>query len=101
MQRDGRLAGAGPARNHEDAGQVGADGLVLLGLDGRDDVAHAAGAVAFERGEQGALACHFQAGGQIACWSNTSSSRPVISRPFFVIRWRRRTTPIGAMAVAR
>ena len=34
-------------------------------------------------------------------WSNTSSSRPVTSRPFFVIRWRRRTTPIGATAVAR
>ena len=34
-------------------------------------------------------------------WSNTSSSRPMTSRPLRVMRWRRRTTPIGATAVAR
>ncbi len=56
VQRDGGLAGARSAAHDEHAGQVGADRLVLLGLDRGDDVAHAAGAMAIERGEQRALA---------------------------------------------
>ena len=46
----------GPPADDEHAGDVGADRFVLFGLDRGDDVAHAAGAVAFERGEQRALA---------------------------------------------
>ena len=77
MQRDRGLAGAGTAGDDQHAGQVGADRLVLLGLDRGDDVAHAAGAVAFERGEQRALA-HDRGSptASAASWSNTSSSRP-------------------------
>ncbi len=56
VQRDRGLAGAGPARDDEHAVRVGSDRFVLLGLDRRDDVAHAAGAVPLERGEQRALA---------------------------------------------
>ena len=62
VQRDCGLAGAGPARDDEHAGDVGADRLVLLGLDRRDDVAHAAGAVALERGEQRAFARDLEPG---------------------------------------
>ena len=56
VQRDRGLAGARPALHDQRAGQVAADHLVLLGLDGRDDVAHPAGAVRADRGQQGALA---------------------------------------------
>jgi hypothetical protein len=62
VERDCGLAGARAARDHEDAGDLGPDGLVLFGLDGCDDVAHSAGAVAFERGEQRAFARDLEAG---------------------------------------
>ena len=62
VQRDCGLAGAGAARDDEHAGDVGADGLVLFGLDRRDDVAHAAGAVALERGEQRTFARDLEPG---------------------------------------
>ncbi len=42
MQRHRRLAGSRTALDHEDAGQGRADDLVLLALDGADDVAHVA-----------------------------------------------------------
>jgi hypothetical protein len=45
VQRHHRLARARPALDHEDAGQGRTDDAVLLALDGRDDVAHAAGAL--------------------------------------------------------
>ena len=48
VQRDRGLAGARAALDDEHAGQRGADDAVLLGLDGGDDVAHAAGAVRVE-----------------------------------------------------
>ena len=63
VQRDGGLAGAGTARDDEDPGDVGADGFVLLGLDGGDDVAHAAGAFLVEGGEQRTLPHHGEARG--------------------------------------
>ena len=56
VQRDRGLARTRAAPDHEHAVDVGADRLVLLGLDGGDDVAHAAGAVLLERGEQRAFA---------------------------------------------
>ena len=56
VQRDHRLAGAGAALDDEHTGLVGADDLVLLGLDRGDDVAERAGAAALERGEQGRVA---------------------------------------------
>ena len=62
VQRDRGLAGAGSAADHEDAGEVGADRLVLLGLDRGDDVAHAPGAVALERAEQRAFTAHLESG---------------------------------------
>ena len=62
VERDRGLAGTRAARDDEDAGDLGPDRLVLLGLDRRDDVAHAAGAVAFERGEQRAFARDLEAG---------------------------------------
>ena len=62
VQRDRGLARARSSADHEDAGKVGPDRLVLLGLDRRDDVAHAPGAVAFERAEERAFAAHLETG---------------------------------------
>ncbi len=56
VQGHGGLAGARTALHHQHAVRVGADDLVLLGLDGGDDVAHPPGAVGVERGQQGGLA---------------------------------------------
>ncbi len=55
MQGHDGLAGAGSALDHEHAVEVAADDAVLLGLDGGDDVAHAAGAPLVERGQQRGL----------------------------------------------
>ncbi len=56
VQRDGGLAGAGAALDHHDAPVRGADDVVLVGLDGADDVAHAAGARGVQRGQQHGVA---------------------------------------------
>ena len=101
VQGDRGLAGARPAAHDEHARQVGADRLVLFGLDRGDDVAHAPGAVAVERGEQRALAGDGEPGGLEASASNTSSSSAVMCRPPRVMKCRRRTTCIGSTAVAR
>jgi hypothetical protein len=62
VQRDRGLAGAGAAVDDEDAPRRRPDRLVLLGLNGGDDVAHAAGPVPVERGEQRRLAEHGEVG---------------------------------------
>ena len=56
VQRGDRLAGTRAALDDEDAGQVGADHPVLLGLDGRDDVGHPAGPRGRHRGDERGLA---------------------------------------------
>ena len=56
MQRHDGLAGAGAALDHQHAGQRRPDDLVLLALDGGDDVAHAPGAGRLERGDERAVA---------------------------------------------
>ena len=56
MEGDGRLARAGTALDQDDAGQGRPDDLVLLPLDGGDDVGHPAGARPLQGGQQGALA---------------------------------------------
>ncbi|CAM5313230.1 hypothetical protein SXANM310S_07451 [Streptomyces xanthochromogenes] len=48
VQAHGGLSGAGTALHAHAAAQAGADDLVLLGLDRRDDVAHRAHAGAFD-----------------------------------------------------
>jgi hypothetical protein len=50
------LAGARPALHHQHAGRRGPDDAVLLGLDGRDDVAHPAGAPSRDRSHERRLA---------------------------------------------
>ena len=52
VEGHGRLAGARAALDHQDAGQRGPDDLVLLALDGRDDVGHPTGPGPVERGQQ-------------------------------------------------
>ncbi len=52
MQGDGGLAGSGTTLHQEDAGQRVTDDLVLLALDGGDDVAHASGARATQGRQQ-------------------------------------------------
>src|SRR5699024_11871042 len=56
VQRDRCLAGAGPTLDDEDAGERAADDRILLGLDGGDDIAHPARAVAGEGGQESSLA---------------------------------------------
>ncbi|WP_447644336.1 hypothetical protein [Nocardioides zeae] len=56
VQRDDRLAGAGTARDGDDALRGGPDGLVLLRLDGRDDRVHRAVAGPGELRHERALA---------------------------------------------
>ena len=56
VERDDRLAGAGSALHDEHPGLRAADDLVLLALDGGDDVAELSGAATFERSEQGGVA---------------------------------------------
>ena len=56
MQRHHGLAGARAALHHQHAGQRGPDDLVLLALDGGDDVADAPGAGRLERGDERAVA---------------------------------------------
>ncbi len=56
VERDRGLAGAGAPGDDQRARQIGAHGLVLLGLDGGHDVAHATGALSLERREQRTLA---------------------------------------------
>ncbi len=56
MQGDDRFARAGSARDLGDAACGGPDRLVLMGLDGRDDVAHPAAPGPGERRHQGAVA---------------------------------------------
>lgn len=56
VERDGGLAGAGPALDDQHTPMGRADDLVLLGLDGLHDVVHPAGAGGVERGEQHGVA---------------------------------------------
>ena len=56
MQCGDRLAGARAALHDEDALQPSADDAVLLGLDGRHDIGHAAGARAADSGDESGLA---------------------------------------------
>ena len=66
VQRHRRLAGAGAALDDEDPGQRRADDLVLLALDGADDVAHVARPGLAERGQEGAGAAQDQPVGEEA-----------------------------------
>ncbi len=56
VEGDDGLAGAGAPRDLGDAPGGGADRLVLMRLDGRDDVAHVRASAAAERRHEGALA---------------------------------------------
>ena len=60
VQGDHRLAGAGTTRDHREALVRGANGLVLLGLDGGHDVAHGVPTGPAQRGHQGAFADHHE-----------------------------------------
>jgi hypothetical protein len=56
VERDGGLAGSRASLNDQRASELGADDLVLLSLDRRDDVVHAAGPSPGERGEERSVA---------------------------------------------
>ena len=59
VQRNDRLAGAGAALHEQHARHRGTDDLVLLALDGGDDVAESTGAARFDGRDQRSLASHF------------------------------------------
>ena len=61
VQRDCRLTGAGTALHHHEALIGRTNDAVLLGLNGGDDVAHAAVAGLAQRMHEGTLALEFQA----------------------------------------
>ncbi|SIJ37992.1 Uncharacterised protein [Mycobacteroides abscessus subsp. abscessus] len=65
MEGDGGLARARSALDDEDALEGLADDRILLGLDGRDDVAHPPGPVCGEGGDERALALECRALGVI------------------------------------
>ena len=65
MERDDGLAGAGAAGDLGDAARGGPDRLVLVALDGGDDVAHLAAAAAGERRDQRAVAEHHDVVGSL------------------------------------
>ena len=56
VQADGRLAGTGPALHREELVERRPDDLVLLGLNGGDDVEHLAGTGPLELRQQGVTA---------------------------------------------
>ena len=66
VQGDGRLAGTGAALHDEDAGQGGPDDVVLLSLDGLDDVTHPPGTAGTHGGQQGRLAGESLMAGRIS-----------------------------------
>ncbi len=101
MQRHDGLAGAGAALHDQQAGQLGADDLVLLALDGGDDVGEPSGASRLDGGEQRAAAGELVpravtvgvAGLELQRRSpNSSSSMPSSWRPL-VAKCRRRASP--------
>ena len=97
------MPGTRTAVHDEDAGEIGPDRLVLLDLDRGDDVAHPTGAGPVEAGEQRALAHDGQTG--LARGAGVEDlvveADELTAVPGRVMKWRRRTTPIGAIAVAR
>ena len=123
VQRHGRLAGPRPSLDHEDPGQGGTDDLVLLALDGADDVAHVARPGLSQGGQERAGPAQDQPVGEqplpaavpVRCASGPgrhgapkrpsgstkySSSSPSTDRPR-TARWRRRARPCGSRPVAR
>jgi len=56
VQCHDRLAGAGPSGDLGDSAGRGSDGLILMALDGRDDVAHPAATGAGQGGHERAVA---------------------------------------------
>ena len=126
VQGHRRLARPRAALDDHDAGQRGADDLVLLPLDGGDDVAHVAGPGPLEGGQERAGAPELElavpvlgrrvaVAGPVAApapavpgrapstageAAKRSSSMPTMRRPW-AARWRRRTRPMGSRPVAR
>ena len=56
MQSHRGLTGTGTTLDHAHARQLRADDCILLGLNGRHNIAHAAGTLLIQRGQQRALA---------------------------------------------
>jgi hypothetical protein len=101
VQGHGRLAGARPAGDHQAPSSGRAHRLVLLALDGGDDVAHLAGALAADGRQEGAVADD----------DDARRARPRRGVQQLVVdaddpvatggHAPRRTTPCGSAAVAR
>ena len=95
MQADGGLAGAGRALDADGVGDVGAHDLVLLGLDGGDDVAHRADAGALDLARRGSGAAAAGAApvrvGEVLVLVGGEPARSMPNR-------RRRATPSGSRA---
>ena len=118
VQRDRGLARAGTALDHEESGLVGADDLILLGLDRLDDVAHPAGPGRRQCRQQSSFArevavVHGCVGGRVGsaggravdppsttARSSVSSVMPTTSR-HCVVMCRRSRAPSGCATVAR
>ena len=66
VESDRRLAGSRPTLHGQELVEGGADDLVLLGLDGGDDVEHLARAGPLELGQQGVAAAEPGGAGVVA-----------------------------------
>ena len=96
VQGDLRLAGAGATGDEGDAVGGRADRLVLLALDGGDDVAHVLAAFPGQGLEQGALADHaidVRRGQHVVVEVDDLGTAQMMTR--------RRSTPSGSPVVAR
>ena len=99
VQGDDGLAGAGAARDLGDAAGAGADRLVLVGLDRRDDVAHALAAAAGQGRHERAVADDDEVVGRLGDHEVVLDADD--DRGPRLRRTRRRRTPIGCVGVAR
>ena len=98
MQGDDGLAGAGAAGDLGDAAGGGPDRLVLVALDGGDDVAHLGAAAAGQRGHQRAVTDDDEVVGRLGDHQVVLDADDVAPLQRST---RRRITPIGSTGVAR
>lgn len=91
VQRHNGFAGSGTTLDHHDAGVVQPDDLVLLGLDGGDDIAHLLAARCVHRGEQGRVTVLVVTGAPQHLVGEVDQSAPArveLAPPAHVLRMR-------------
>ena len=101
MQSDGGLARAGSSLDGQELAEGRPDDLVLLGLNGGDDVEHLARTSSLELGQQGVAAAQPGGAGLVRRRSPKRSSATATTEPRSTMIWRRRVSPRASLALAR